>query len=99
MTTADLAGYGYAILDNLGEPGWDLRIRTGQTVHHVQFGLRDLADDESPRDRAAREIGALGWKVAGDGSWWVSAWDGPGASTTTAGIVPADTNPNPENRS
>ena len=86
--TAELDAYGYAVLDNLGPNGWDLRIRTGQTVHHYQFTNAHLADDQSPRGYAAAELAALGWKVAGDGSWYAQACTGPAADTTWAAIEP-----------
>lgn len=95
--TADKAAalYGYAVLDNLGPNGWDLRIRAGQAVHHVQFSNANLADDQSPRDYAVAELTALGWKVQGDGSWYAQAWTGPAGDTTWAAIEPLD-NDNPD---
>lgn len=90
MSTDDTAAYGYAVLDNLGENGWDLRIRTGQAVHHFQFSNAHLADDQSPRDYAVAEITQLGWNVQGDGSWYAGAWTGPAADTTWATILPLD---------
>lgn len=86
--TADT--YGYAVLDNLGANGWNLRVRTGQTVHHYQFTNLSLADDESPRDYAVRKIEALGWMVDGDGSWRVAAYTGPAADTSWANVVPRE---------
>lgn len=83
---AALDAYGYAVLDNLGPNDWDLRVRTGQRVHHVTFTNGDLAEDESPRSRAVQVIADLGWAVTGDGSWHVSAWTGPASDTSCAKI-------------
>jgi hypothetical protein len=93
VTAIDSDTCGYAVLDNLGSNGWDLRVRTGQTVHHLTFTNQSLADAESPRQRAETLIAALGWVVQGDGSWFASAWTGPGADTTWALIASLDPTP------
>jgi hypothetical protein len=85
--------YGYAVLDNLGRNGWSLYVRTGQVVHHLPFSHLALADDQSPRDYAVDLLAALGWKVQGDGSWYVQAWTGPAADTTWAAIEPSNLTP------
>jgi hypothetical protein len=92
---SDVDSYGYVVLDNLGPTGWNLRIRAGQTVHHVQFANAHLREDQSPLDYAVAELAALGWRVHGD--WYVQAWTGPAADTTWAAIEPL--NPTPETRS
>lgn len=86
MTTT--ATYGYAVLDNLGPNGWSVYVRFGQHIHHRFFHNADLADDESPRDRAVQAVAELGWAVVGDGPWMVGAWTGPEADTTWTRITP-----------
>ncbi|MGI5247601.1 hypothetical protein [Dactylosporangium sp. CA-139066] len=83
--------YGYAVLDNLGRNGWSLYARTGQMVHRMLFTSRHLAEDQSPRDRAVAELAGLGWKVRGDGSWYIQAWTGAPAGTSWVAIEPIDT--------
>lgn len=77
MNTAELVCLG---------PSWLLTMRIDGAEHVVD----DLSidEDESPRDAAVREIRALGYRVVGDGSWWVAAFLGPDAARTWAYLEP-----------
>ncbi len=84
---------GHALLSNAGDH-WTLRVEAGgQVVVDDMFRLADLAEDESPRDAAVKRIAALGWRVVGDGSWWVGAFIGPGADRTWAELEPVTGGP------
>ncbi len=61
---------------------WSLRIDIPGEIHNIPTLV--IGDDESPRDAAVREIARTGWRVEGDGSWWVKAWTGPEANRTWA---------------
>ncbi len=61
---------------------WSLRIDVPGEIHNIPTLIVD--DDESPRDAAVREIGRIGWRVEGDGSWWVKAWTGAEGNCTWA---------------
>lgn len=77
----------HALLTNLGA-SWHVQISVGGRSYDYDFRLVDLTEDESPRDVAVKRIADLGYRVDGDGSWWVGAHVGPGADHTWAYLVP-----------
>ncbi len=80
----------HALLTNHGDR-FTLHVEAGGVVDEHTFRLVDLAEDESPRDAAVKHIAELGWRVAGDGTWFVSAFVGPDANRTWTNLVPAGT--------